>query len=174
MIVSAMRPLIVATVLISLIATATADPNSWIVVVFAGVVALALAWSALSDGSVAAPVVTLLVVAVLFMFTTDDVAVGPLVGAIFALVTGELLWATQAVGDQGRAIIRPVDAVRSAVSTAVVAVGAIVVVMVAARLPDRRIWSAAAIVGLVSLAVAVQRRRTTMEPVPLPPPRPPG
>ena len=167
-----MRPLVFATVLISLIATATAEPAGWVLVAIAGFIALVLAWSALSDGSVAAPVVTLLVISVLFMFATDDLAVGPLIGAVFALVTGELLWATQAVGDQGRAVVRPVDAVSAAVSTALVGFGAIIVVVVAARLPDQRVWSAAAIVGLVALAVAVQRRRTTMETVPLPPPPP--
>ena len=169
--VSTMRPMIIATTLMSLIATATAEPAAWMLIAIAGFIALVLAWSALSEGSIAAPVVTLLVTAVLFMFTTDDLAVGPLIGAVLALVTGELLWAAQAVSDQGRAVVRPVDALAAAVSTAGVAVGAIVVVLVAARLPDQRIWSAAAIIGLVALAGAVQRRRVTMESVPLPPPR---
>lgn len=170
--VSAMRPLIIATTLMSLVATATAEPAAWLLVAIAGFVALVLAWSALAEGSIAAPVVTLLVIAMLFMFTSDGLAVGPLIGSVLALVTGELLWAAQAVGDQGRAVVRPVDALGAATSTVVVAGGAIIVVIVAARLPDQRIWSAAAIIGLVALASAVQRRRMTMEPVPLPPPPP--
>ncbi len=168
--VSVLRPLIIAAVLLSLIATATAEPAAWLLVAIAGFIALVLARSALSDGSIAAPVVTLLVTAVLFMFTADGLAVGPLIGAVLALVTGELLWAGQAVGDQGRAVVRPVDALTAAMSTAVVTSGVIVVVLGAARLPDQRIWSAAAIVGLVVLAGAVRRRRITMAPIPLPPP----
>ena len=169
--VSVMRPLVFVTMMISLVATATAEPAAWILIAISGFIALVLGWSALTDGSVAAPVVTLLVTAVLFTFPSDNLAIGPLIGAVFALVTGDLLWAAQAVGDQGRAVVRPVDAFGSALTTAGVSTGAIVVVLFAARLPDRRIWSAAAIVGLVILAGAVQRRRRTMVPVPLPPPR---
>lgn len=165
------RPLAIGLVLASLVAIGTSEPAAWLLVAIAGFVALVLAWSAVDDGSVAAPVVTLLVTALLFAFTQDGLAIGPLLGAVLALVVGDVLWASQAIGDQGRAVVRTVDVARQVATTVLAGAGAIVVVLVASRLPDARAWSSAAIVGLVVLAAVIHRRRTSIAAVPLPPPR---
>ena len=164
------RPLAIGLVLASLVAIGTAESGAWMLVAIAGFIALVLAWSAADDGSVAAPVVTLLVTALLFVFTQGGLAIGPLLGAVLALVVGDVLWASQAIGDQGRAVIRTVDLGRQVATTALTGGAAITVVVVASRLPDARVWSSAAIVGLIVLAAVIHRRRTTMAAVPLPPP----
>ncbi len=167
------RMVAVGAVLLSLVATGSAEPTAWPLVAIAGFVAIVLTWTAFTNGSVAAPVVTLLAVAVLFSFVESSIAVGPLAGCVFALVAGEAIWAVQALGDQGAAVVRPVDPTRSMATTGLTASGVIIVVMAVSRLPDRRIWSIAALVALVGLAALTQRRRSTLEVVPLPPPRGP-
>lgn len=167
------RPAAIGLVLTALVAIGTAEPSAWLLLAIAGFVALALTWSAATDGSVAAPVVTLLVTALLFVFTQDGLAIGPLIGVVLALVIGDVLWASQAEDDRGRAVVRAVDVTRTVTTTAAASVAAIVIVVVASRLPDARAWSSSAIVVLIGLAAVVQRRRTTMTSVPLPPP-PPG
>ncbi len=165
------RLLALVAVTLSLLATWSAEPSAWPLLAIAGFVAFALAWAAFANGSVAAPVVTLLVLALLFVFADGPISVGPLIGSALALVAGETIWSVQALGDQGPAVVRPIAVARSALTTAVTASVAIVVVLWAARLPDQRLWSVAAVGALVALAALTQRRRRTLDHVPLAPPR---
>lgn len=164
------RPLAVGLTIASLVATLLAEPQAWPLVAVAGILAVALAWVGGDNGSVVAAPVTLIVVAMLFVFTRDGVAVGPLAGCVLALVVGDVLASVRSERDRGPASIRTADLVVAALTTAAIATGAIVVVMLVALVPAHRTLTLSAVVALAGLATLVNRRRSAMPHTPLPPP----
>lgn len=164
------RSVAVGLALLSLVATLLAEPAAWPLVAIAGILALALVWVGADNGSIVAAPVTLMVIAMLFAFAQEGVAFGPLAACVLALVVGDVLADVRSERDRGPASIRTADLLTSALTTAGIATGAIVVVMLVALVPAHRTLTLAAVVALVSLAVMVHRRRSAMPHAPLPPP----
>ncbi len=158
--------------LLSLLLPLLEHVEMWPISAVGGVISGLLLWGALRDESIAGPVVGLVLTATVGMFVGDGPAVGSLGGVVVAIVLGEHLATTQhsryATPGNAAAVI----GFGSAALHGVVAAAAAALTMVATLLPEARVWSVAALVALVVVAVTVQRRRTAIAAQPLPPPEP--
>lgn len=146
------------------------DLELWPIVAVGGVISALLLWGALRDESVAGPVVGLVVTAAIVMMVTDRPTIGALASVVVAIVLGEHL-----AGAQHTRYATPGNAIAtvgigSALLHGATATAAASLTMLATLLPQARAWSAAALVALGVIAVAVQQRRSAMASQPLPPP----
>ena len=156
--------------LLALAAPLIDAPSLWPLVALGGAVSGLLLWGALGHESIASPVIGLVVTALPSMYASDRPAVGSLAAVVLALALGEHLAACRhsRYSTPGRAA--PTSGAASVGLHGVAALGAVVLTMLATLLPQARLWSVMAIVAIGVLGFAVQRRRSTMPDVPLPPP----
>lgn len=164
------RALAVGLTIAAHLAIVTAEPDAWILVVVVGILAVVFAWTTADSGSIAPAPVTIICLAMLFALAVDELAIGPLVACVLALVVGDVLAAIRAEGDGGPVMVRSGSFDRTIATTFGLAAATIIVVMLVAVIPAHRGLTFAAVVALVSLTVVVHRRRSAMHDTPLPPP----
>lgn len=145
----------------------------WPLMLLGGSVGALLLWGALSDESIASPVIVLVLTALPTMFVSDHLAIGAMASVVVALMMGEHL-----ANAQSARYATPGHAPWSTDAGALVmhggaAAGAVAIALLATALPEARVWSLSAVGALAIAAVALQRRRASMPDVPLPPPTPP-
>lgn len=167
---SSERLLALGLAVVALLALSLSAPESWPLLIVAGIVVISLVLVGTNNGSIVAASLTLIGLAMLYVFVDEGPALGPLVACVLALVIADVSSAVRSRDDRGPAVMLSADLATSVVTTAGIAAGVIVVVMVVSLLPNHRLLTLAAVVALVALTAAVHRRRTAMPHAPLPPP----